>query len=177
MRISTLIAAFLLVATAAFGQSQTKPSNGLIFGNGALYTGSAKPSNGQAVCNNNGVLGGCTGSGAPSTTVIVSTGTITLTDCSGIRCFYKLDMRSNSTITLPCSPDGQALVLKAWQNPSFGGGFTPTFAACAGYSLNWANGAPVAAVLTSGKAQMYSLITDTTLQSTPVYNEMRVGPE
>ena len=86
-------------------------------------------------------------------------------------------MRATSTITLAPNLNGQAIVIKAWQNPAFGGGFTPTFAAAAGYTLKWSGGAPPAAVVTNGNSQMYSLVTDTQTEATPVYNEMRPGAE
>jgi hypothetical protein len=105
----------------------------------------------------------------------VTTGSFTLPRCGYFACYYILSMRSTSTLTLPCAVDGQALTLKVLQVSP--GGFTPTFAACSGYSINWANGAPYAPVLTSGKAQMYEFIVDYTTQGSPVYNEMRPGPE
>ena len=109
---------------------------------------------------------------------VVSAATKVLTDCvNPIKCFYVLDMRATSTITLPCAVDGQAIIIKVWQNPGFGGGFTPTFAGCSNYAIKWANGTPPAAVLTSGNSQMYSLVTDLSTEATPVYNEMRPGPE
>ena len=111
----------------------------------------------------------------PPIRVNVTTSTTTLPTCGSLACYYILLMRASSTIALPCSLDGQATTIKTLQISP--GGFTPTFAACPGYTINWANGTPYAPVLTSGKGQMYEFITDISSQSTPVYNEMRPGPE
>lgn len=113
----------------------------------------------------------------PPIHVVVGGATVTLPTCGTLVCYYVLDMRATATITLAPNLNGQAIVIKAWQNPTFGGGFTPTFQAANGYTLKWANGAPPSAVITSGNSQMYSLVADTQSEATPVYNEMRPGTE
>jgi len=110
--------------------------------------------------------------------VVINSGTITLNTCGTLVCYYVLDMRATATITLAQPLNGQALVFKAWQNPSFGGGFTPTFAGPTGCpTIKWSGGAPPAAVTSVGNSQMYSLVADTQTESTCVFNEMRPGAE
>jgi hypothetical protein len=111
----------------------------------------------------------------PPIRINVTGANTTLPTCGSLACYYVLNMEASSTIALPCTLDGQATTIKAFQHSP--GGFTPTFAACPGYQILWANGVPVPAVLTSGKGQMYEFITDISSQGTPSYNEMRPGPE
>ena len=150
VRVAVLSVALLLLSSVAFAQSTTNGSN---------------------------ATGNPVGPPPPTQPIrlAVTTSNFTLPRCGYFACYYILSMQSTSTLNLPCAVDGQALTLKVLQVSP--GGFTPTFAACPTYSINWANGAPYAPVLTSGKAQMYEFIVDYTTQGSPVYNEMRPGPE
>ena len=99
----------------------------------------------------------------PQIPIIVSTGTTVLPACGALICGYVLDMRSTSNIVMPCSYHGQGIQIETWQNPAFGGGFTPTFVGCGFPSATYQVGEPSSfpsAVLISNGVQYYSWWTD-----------------
>lgn len=57
------IAIFCLLPTVAWAQNTNPAAKALTFGPTTLYNGQTAPTNGQAVCNNAGKLGGCAGGG------------------------------------------------------------------------------------------------------------------
>ena len=105
--------------------ANTNGGKSLTFGGTTIPTNATPPANGATLCNNGNTLGGCAYIALPFCQAIVTTSVTALPNCTNV----SVDMRATSTLILPAAVDGQALNYVVYQNPSFGGGFTPTFAA------------------------------------------------
>lgn len=107
--------------------------------------------------------------------VIASGATTVLQDCgSGLKCSYSVDMRANTNIVLPCSPDGEVENLQTWQNPAYftGGGFTPAFRGCGYPTATYNVGEPASfpgPALGSNAVEFYTWVTDLKTRSVPYY--------
>lgn len=143
MKVAWITPALLLIATLAWGQvANQQGAKGLVFGQGAIPTGLAKPTNGQGVCNVNGQLGPC-GGYVVSTITSGSTITITSDGTSSIQLEYVILSATVTTINGPAAntlPDGK-IILVVFEQPV--GGFAYGIPTCitspGGYQVNVAD--------------------------------------